>query len=247
MKRIDIHHSLRSVVTRKFREEFEIRRVIGSAKNALKSTIDILIMTEMHNHIPELIQAYNQYRFSRDDFKKVTGFYDWIKQNSLSPLDILAFKAYVVIAEDYIDVEQLSVLEFLGRGEALVNKLEKYIGTAGNEIDQCLLDYFTAYCEAVERWGKLHLLHNPKLAFKDYSWSCFMEWVNGIHGGKDNYLEPSAIEKIRIANTRRNVNLISQYRAFVLNQNNLALYDELGKIGVDIKKADELMESHGYL
>lgn len=164
--------------------------------------------------------------------EKPKHFFYYIRERQLSQHDLVAFYAYQMLALDYLK-DPPEARQFRGLGNAIMNRLRDWLGEdGGNDLEEVLIDYLRAAFKTAARFN-VQVIRNPDTIFGDFGWKAWLEWVGTEYGSRNGYLLPTQDEIEMVMKKRSLYFKFAQVRAGVLEEGNLALFDELGERSVE--------------
>lgn len=230
----------------------ELRRELGivgslpeKARWCIKHAAEFIEKTDQADNIRKIIrQWYKQcpeaQRYVYTD--KAQRFWYYLRDEQLNAEDALVMEAYKVVATHFVGRIDLQAKAFKGKGGLLLGKLETWLGNAGNEITDVLIDYFVAVFTAMKKF-KPALIHNPSSALGDYGYSTFMDTIDIEYGGKKGYFLPTKQELRHSQKVNSNLTWLTELRQSALLNGRLDLYDKLGSCGLHTTELKSIITS----
>ncbi len=192
--------------------------------------------------VAEFYRAKPRARLDNYD-KRPMVFYYYLKEQRISDDDELVCEAYRLVAERLNQRVDIRDTIFSQRGDELLLKLRDWLGTAGNPLEDVLLDYLTAGMNAVLRF-RPSLINSPQTLLGEFGWTAFMEWVADRWGGRGGYLLPTTAELTKAHQYSKFLFKITAIRTALLRQGNSQAYDDLGAAGTDMAQLAAALKKH---
>lgn len=211
----------------------ELRKLAGIRGRGDKPTENYLLQCARNVSRSEVDAAWRRWRraqprhYSAPARDRIRAFYYWLTEAQLSQHDAVLASAYFEVAESLGIPVQLERDEFRGYGDILFERLDEFIGDAGNEIEDVAIDYLLAIFRRAQEW-KPAILSDPKVSLGRYGWKVWQEWITD-KGGRRAYLRPSH-EKLADEHRRRElVDELHDLKSEALAIGGVEMLDEIGR------------------
>ena len=162
------------------------------------------------------------------EFAGIKEFYWWYKNNQFSRADITLYKLYDAVSEE-LHYQQCSPVHFSGKGKALYEKINKWAGDSGNNVEDILLEYLVSVLPQAYEFNPT-LIISPKSLLGNYGWSLFIKYIDQTYGGKNGYLTASKEEIEKSESSFRKLKKIQKVRDTYLYKGDLFNYDKIGRM-----------------